>query len=73
MTNDIAAEVTIAGLKKGLHVFCEKPPGRNVEDIVSVILQEKLSFMIENVSCVVKSSILGIRGQNIVLMNVKKK
>jgi predicted dehydrogenase len=36
MTNDIAAEVTIAGLKKGLHVFCEKPPGRNMNDIESV-------------------------------------
>jgi len=43
MTNDIAAEVTIAGLEKGLHVFCEKPPGRSVEDIISVIAQEKLS------------------------------
>ena len=40
MTNDIAAEVTIAGLKSGLHVFCEKPPGRNVEDIVKVIHEE---------------------------------
>jgi predicted dehydrogenase len=36
MTNDIAAEVTIAGLERGLHVFCEKPPGRSVEDIVRV-------------------------------------
>jgi predicted dehydrogenase len=40
MTNDIAAEVTIAGLKSGLHVFCEKPPGRNVEDVVRVINEE---------------------------------
>jgi len=37
MTNDIAAEVTIAGLKKGLHVFCEKPPGRDVNDIARVL------------------------------------
>jgi len=37
LTNDIAAEVTIAGLRKGLHVFCEKPPGRNVADILRVI------------------------------------
>lgn len=37
LTNDVAAEVTIAGLEAGLHVFCEKPPGRNVEDIVRVI------------------------------------
>ena len=41
LTNEIAAEVTIAGLKSGLHVFCEKPPGRNVEDILRVIQHEK--------------------------------
>lgn len=37
LTNDIAAEVCIAGLKKGLHVFCEKPPGRNLADITAVL------------------------------------
>lgn len=37
MTNDINAEVTIAGLEKGLHVFCEKPPGRDLGDIAKVI------------------------------------
>ena len=37
LTNDIAAEVTIAGLEKGLHVFCEKPPGRDLADIARVI------------------------------------
>jgi len=37
LTNEIAPEVTIAGLQAGLHVFCEKPPGRNVEDIKRVI------------------------------------
>jgi predicted dehydrogenase len=41
MPNDMAAEVTIAGLEAGLHVFCEKPPGRDVEDIVRVIEHEK--------------------------------
>jgi len=41
MTNDIAAEATIAGLKNGLHVFCEKPPGQNVEQIEDVIKVEK--------------------------------
>lgn len=40
LTNNIAAEVTIAGLKKGIHVFCEKPPGMNVEDIRDVIAEE---------------------------------
>ena len=41
MTNDIAPEVTIAGLKNGLHIFCEKPPGRDVLDIKKVIEVEK--------------------------------
>jgi predicted dehydrogenase len=36
MTNDLASDVTIAGLEKGLHVFCEKPPGRDVSDIERV-------------------------------------
>tara|TARA_B110000008_G_scaffold72640_1_gene73757 strand:- start:10468 stop:11508 length:1041 start_codon:yes stop_codon:yes gene_type:complete len=43
LTNEIAPEVTIAGLKAGLHVFCEKPPGRNVEDIKKVIQIENLN------------------------------
>jgi len=37
MSNDIAAEVTVAGLEKDLHVFCEKPPGRDVADIEKVV------------------------------------
>ncbi|MFA6635551.1 MAG: Gfo/Idh/MocA family oxidoreductase [Candidatus Omnitrophota bacterium] len=41
LPNYIAAEVTIEGLKSGMHVFCEKPPGRNVEDIKKVISVEK--------------------------------
>src|SRR5713101_4919618 len=41
MTNDMAPEVTIAGLEKGLHVFCEKPPGRDLADIARVIECEK--------------------------------
>ncbi len=41
MTNDIAAEATKAGLNLGLHVFCEKPPGRDMSDIASVIAIEK--------------------------------
>lgn len=41
LTNDILSEVTIAGLNSGLHVFCEKPPGRDVEDIVRVMRFEK--------------------------------
>jgi predicted dehydrogenase len=43
LSNDVAAEVTIAGLQAGLHVFCEKPPGRNLEDIERVIEAEHQS------------------------------
>lgn len=41
LTNDIAADITIAGLEKGLHVFCEKPPGRDLSDIARVIMAER--------------------------------
>jgi len=41
LPNYLASEVTIAGLEKGLHVFCEKPPGRTVSDIEQVIDVEK--------------------------------
>ena len=41
LTNDVASEVSIAGLECGFHVFCEKPPGRNFEDILRVIECEK--------------------------------
>ena len=40
VTNDMAPDVTIAGLENGLHVFCEKPPGRDVADIVRVRSEE---------------------------------
>lgn len=42
LPNYLAAEVTIAGLEHGLHVFCEKPPGRDLTDIKKVIETEKL-------------------------------
>ncbi len=41
ISNNMAAEVTIAGLEKGLHIFCEKPPGRDLADIARVIECEK--------------------------------
>ncbi len=41
MSNDMAAEVTIAGLETGLHVFCEKPPGRSVEEVLNVMSHER--------------------------------
>jgi predicted dehydrogenase len=40
LTNDVAAEVTIAGLDRGFHVFCEKPPGRDLADVRRVIACE---------------------------------
>lgn len=41
LPNYLAAEATIAGLERGIHVFCEKPPGRTVQDIHRVIEIEK--------------------------------
>ncbi|MCP5367807.1 MAG: Gfo/Idh/MocA family oxidoreductase [Hyphomicrobiales bacterium] len=41
LTNDVAPEVTMAGLEHGLHVFCEKPPGRTVDDIRAVMACEQ--------------------------------
>ncbi len=41
LPNYLAAEATIVGLERGLHVFCEKPPGRDVSDIKRVIEVEK--------------------------------
>lgn len=41
LTNDVNPDATIAGLEHGLHVFCEKPPGRDLEDIGRVIRVEK--------------------------------
>jgi predicted dehydrogenase len=41
LPNRYAPLATIKGLKNNLHVFCEKPPGRNVKDIENVIKAEK--------------------------------
>lgn len=41
LPNHLASVATIAGLEHGLHVFCEKPPGRTVEDIATVIEVER--------------------------------
>ncbi|MCX8130827.1 MAG: Gfo/Idh/MocA family oxidoreductase [Clostridia bacterium] len=41
LPNYLAAEVTIAGLERGMHIFCEKPPGRDVADIEKVVEAEK--------------------------------
>jgi len=39
--NYLASEVTIAGLDRRLHVFCEKPPGRDLQDLARVIMAER--------------------------------
>lgn len=49
LPNYLAAEVTIAGLEKGLHVFCEKPPGRTVAEVERVTEVEK-----RNPDCLLK-------------------
>ncbi len=41
LPNNLAADATVAGLHHGLHVFCEKPPGRNLEEVARVILEER--------------------------------
>jgi len=40
MPNYLAAEVTMAGLERGLHVFCEKPPSTTVAEMERVIAVE---------------------------------
>ena len=37
----LAARVTIAFIKKGVHVFCEKPPAKNVNEIKKVVQLSK--------------------------------
>ena len=37
----LAAEVTIAGLERDLHVFCEKPPGTTPDEVERVIKVEQ--------------------------------
>jgi len=41
LPNYLAPEVTAAALERGLHVFCEKPPGRTVADVDRVIAVER--------------------------------
>jgi predicted dehydrogenase len=41
LPNDLAPRVSIAALDRGFHVFCEKPPGRDVNDILAVCAEER--------------------------------
>ena len=36
LPNYLAPDVTISGLERGMHVFCEKPPGASIADIERV-------------------------------------
>ncbi len=39
--NNVAPEIVIQALDRGRHVFCEKPPGRCVEDVEQIIEAER--------------------------------
>lgn len=41
LPNYLAADATVRALEKGLHVFCEKPPGRDLKDIAKVRAAER--------------------------------
>lgn len=38
--NLYSPEICIKSMKRGIHVFCEKPPGRNIEDVKNIIKAE---------------------------------
>jgi predicted dehydrogenase len=35
--NHVAPDIVVAGLNRGLHIFCEKPPGTSVADVQKMI------------------------------------
>ena len=41
LTNDIAPQATIDSLNKNIHVFCEKPPARNIIELKNVLKEFK--------------------------------
>lgn len=44
--NDVNAEYTKKALQKGFHVFCEKPPARNTQELQTVLDEEKQSGLV---------------------------
>ena len=42
LSNDMLAEASEAFFKKGVHVFCEKPPARNTKELKKVLAAEKI-------------------------------
>jgi len=39
--NSFSPEIVVSSLKKGKHVFCEKPPGRTLDDVKMMMAAEK--------------------------------
>ncbi len=39
--NNITPKIVVAALRAGKHVFCEKPPGRGIDDIEAICREEK--------------------------------
>src|SRR3972149_8644667 len=39
--NRFAPDVVVAALEAGKHVFCEKPPGRNMADVERILAAER--------------------------------
>jgi predicted dehydrogenase len=37
LPNNVAPDITVAGLERNWHVFCEKPPGRDLADVARVL------------------------------------
>ena len=42
-TNDLIPEVAVAALNRGIHTFCEKPPGRTIDDVLRIRAAESRS------------------------------
>lgn len=43
LPNYLAGEMTVEGLQQGCHVFCEKPPARNLNELKKVLKAEALN------------------------------
>ena len=47
--NNVAAEYSIKAIQKGIHVFCEKPPARNIKELnlVKVVLDKHPNVLLK--------------------------
>ena len=41
--NALSPKICVEAMRRGIHVFCEKPPGRNLDDIQTIIAAERHS------------------------------